>query len=88
MARIYPNPFNPATRIEYSIPSAGPVRVVIYDVQGRLTRLLVDEVQTTGEHEVLWWGRDDSGAVISSGIYFVRLEFDGDTKTRKLVFLK
>ncbi len=51
----YPNPFNPRTRISYTVPAAEePVRLDIYDVAGRLVRVLVNGVQEPGVHQVEW----------------------------------
>jgi uncharacterized protein (AIM24 family) len=84
----YPNPFNPATTIAYSLPKTGFVSLGVYDVQGRLLKTLVNETRTMGEHAVTWNGQDASGTTVASGVYFVRLEFGGQVRTRKIVLLK
>lgn len=84
----YPNPFNPFTTIEYSIPNTGTVVLKIFDVKGRLLRTLVNEIKTVGEHRALWDGRDVSGALVASGIYFVRLETGGKFLSRKVVLIR
>ena len=65
----YPNPFNPTTRIRYALPQRAPVRLSVYDVQGRLVGVLVEAEQATGWHEVTF----EAGA-LPSGVYFYRLE--------------
>jgi hypothetical protein len=84
----HPNPFNPATTIEYSTPAAGPVRLNIYDVSGRLVKTLVDEETPAGPHKQTWNGRNNAGSVVSAGVYFARLEFQGKQLSRKLILLK
>lgn len=76
----FPNPFNPRTTIRYDLPAAGPVRLSVFDVAGRLVRTLVDESLTPGNHEAAWDGRDASGRETGSGSYLARLEFGGRWK--------
>jgi parallel beta-helix repeat protein len=80
---VLPNPFNPATRVRYSLSTAGLAQLSIYDVSGRIVETLVDAVQPAGEHVVEW-----NADAFPSGIYFCRLEAAGVTQTRKLVLLK
>jgi len=84
----YPNPFNPRTTIHYSLPQAMSVRLVIYDVSGRLVRKLVDRVQDAGDRAVSWDGRDERGLSVGSGVYIYRLEAGGTTLARKMSLLK
>ena len=74
----WPNPFNPSTTISYSLRRAGHIRLGIYDLRGRLVRLLVDGPQTAGEHDVSWQGRDRFGAAVPSGAYFARMTIGDD----------
>jgi subtilisin family serine protease len=83
-----PNPFNPQTVIHYALPSAGPVRLRLYDVQGRLVRTLVDGVQASGPQEVTWDGRDRSGRPMASGTYFARLEQGVQHQVKSLVLVR
>ncbi|UCH85524.1 MAG: T9SS type A sorting domain-containing protein [Candidatus Latescibacterota bacterium] len=84
----YPNPFNPQTTIEYSLRESGRVSLRIYDIAGRLVRTLLSEEKTAGTYTTIWNGRDDNGAEVSSGVYFVRFEAGGDVHAQKIVFLK
>jgi hypothetical protein len=84
----YPNPFNPATTIQYALPQAMRVRLVIYDVSGRLVRKLVDGVEDAGDRRVSWDGRDERGSAVGSGVYVYRLEAGGTTLARKMSLLK
>lgn len=83
-----PNPFNPATTIEYSVSERTPVVVGIYDVNGALVVRLDQGVRQAGTHSVTWDGRDASGRAAGSGVYFYRLEGSRETSARKMVLLK
>jgi hypothetical protein len=86
----YPNPFNPKTTIDYVVPDAGgAVRLGVYDLSGRLVRMLVDGEQPAGRHVAVWDGCDDRGRELASGVYFYRLAIGGGYRTeRKMVLLK
>jgi hypothetical protein len=84
----HPNPFNPQTSIRYALPQAGPVRLQVFDLQGRLVRTLVRGEQAAGVHTVVWKGRDDAGSEVASGIYFYRLSTDAGDDVRKMTLLK
>ena len=85
----FPNPFNPATAIRYTVPSpGGPVRLTIYDLRGRRVRTLVDEEKSAGEYLTVWRGRDDAGRELGSGVYFYRMEIGDYQVERKMVLLK
>ena len=79
----FPNPFNPVTRISYSVPNTQHVHLVVYDVAGRLVEELVNEVKGAGEYVVEWDARG-----FPSGIYFYRLSAGNTTLTKRMVFLK
>ena len=83
-----PNPFNPTTVIGYAIPIESRVRIAVYDLNGRLVRVLVDEVRPPGEHDAVWDGRNEKGLFVGSGVYFCRMEAGSFNETRKLVVLK
>jgi hypothetical protein len=79
----FPNPFNPATRIWFSISERGLVSVKVFDVLGREVKTLVNEVLPAGTHERTWDARS-----CSSGVYFYRLQAGSYSNTKKLVLLK
>ncbi|MDD3643860.1 MAG: FlgD immunoglobulin-like domain containing protein [Candidatus Krumholzibacteria bacterium] len=83
-----PNPFNPATTIEYSLHSTGHVSLRVYDVAGRLLRTLVDGERSAGRHQIVWNGTGDSGAPVASGVYFCRLKAGPYERTRKMILLR
>jgi hypothetical protein len=84
----YPNPFNPETMIEYRIPKASFVKLMIYNIVGQNIATLVDMKQSMGVYSVKWDGKDDAGRRVSSGVYFYRLEADGFVKVKKLAYLR
>jgi hypothetical protein len=84
-----PNPFNPVTTIAFAIPAdATEIDLSIYNVAGKRVATLVSGEMPPGRQSVVWDGRDDAGERVASGIYFVRLSSDADTRTRKIVMLK
>jgi hypothetical protein len=83
-----PNPFNPTTSIGFTLVEASDVSLVVYDSSGRLVRTLVDGRRDAKQHNVLWDGRNDAGALIATGVYFYRLTAPGFSQTRKMVLLK
>ena len=85
---VTPNPFNPQAKVTYDLAHAGPVRLEVYDLQGRRVRTLVEAAQPAGRHTATWTGLDDSGATAASGLYMVRLTADGTTQMLKATLLK
>jgi flagellar hook assembly protein FlgD len=56
------------------MPLAGRVKIAVYDLNGRLIRILADEARTAGSYSVLWDGTDAEGNAVASGIYVCRME--------------
>lgn len=67
----FPNPFNPATTISFTLPAAARATVLVHDARGALVRTLFDERRAAGPHAVVWNGMNDRGEPVPSGIYFV-----------------
>ena len=88
IAAIYPNPFNPATTVELTLAADGPVQVVVYDLQGRVARTLLDESRPAGPVTVRWNGLDEQGRPVGSGAYFCRMTSREGRDTRKMILLK
>lgn len=74
-----PNPFVGSTTISYTLPTSGNVTVKVYDMVGRLVRILVDEFQDAGSQNVAWNGRDEAGNELSAGAYTYELVVLGGT---------
>ncbi len=92
MARAYPNPAlrSSGTMIYYNVPAAkadGTVRLTVYDITGRLVRELVNVPASAGVQTATWNLRDASGARVSSGMYFYRLEAGGEAVIQKVLVL-
>ena len=89
LASNYPNPFNPATTIQYALPQAADVQLTVYNVVGQVVRTLVAEHQSAGRYLVAWDATDDSGHSLSAGIYFYRLQAGGEFHAvKKMLLLK
>jgi Tol biopolymer transport system component len=84
----YPNPFNPSTHIAFTLPSSGVAQLSVYDVTGRRVRDLVSSTLSAGAHEMVWDGRDESGAAVSSGIYIARLKMGNATVSHRMMLIK
>ena len=83
-----PNPFNPSTSIAFLLPGRSHVRIDVYDVAGRLVTTLLDEKRPAGRHTLEWDGREDSGGIAASGVYFYRLRAGKFEQTRKMILLR
>ncbi len=79
----FPNPFNPATQINYILPEERHVSLEIYNLHGQRVVTLVNEMQTRGTHTVVW--RAES---FGSGVYFIKLNAGREVKMRKAVLMK
>ena len=86
----YPNPFNPKTTLRFALAADAPVHMGVYDLTGRRVRQLMagERKLAAGQHEIVWDGRNDAGARVASGVYFVRMDADAVSQTLKLVLLK
>ncbi len=80
LAQNFPNPFNPETTIQFSLPQNSRIRVTIFDLLGRPVRQLGDGEFTAGEHQLKWDGSNDFSQPVSGGVYFLRLDaFDPES---------
>lgn len=84
----YPNPFNPSTTLEFDLPMATDIHIVVYDLLGREVVRLVDQRLEAGYHQLVWNGRDRSGREVPSGMYIVLMVTTEFRKNIKLVLLK
>lgn len=84
----YPNPFNPSTVIEFSIPRAGAVRLHIYDIRGKRIRTFEKSSQQAGRQHFEWDGRNDEGEIVASGVYIYSLTFEEHVRSGSMIFLK
>ena len=85
----YPNPFNPQTTISFHILNQTGANLKVFDMSGRLVRVLLrGETTLQGRQEAVWNGRDDTGRRVASGTYFYRLEAGSYSETKKLTLVK
>ncbi len=84
----FPNPFNPSTTIEYSLPVSGQVRLEVFNLLGQHVCTLVDRFEEAGLHSATWDSQDASGSRVSSGVYLYRITAGSYTETRKMMMLK
>ena len=84
-----PNPFNPSTVIRYDVPAGGGyVTIEIFDVNGRLVRTLFAAGQTPGAKTVVWFGDNEKGEDVATGVYLCRMTAPGFEQTRKMLLLR
>jgi hypothetical protein len=84
----YPNPFNPETTVRYTLPAKGRVTLEVYDLRGEKVATLVSETKDAGAYTATWRGLGDTGATVSSGVYFAKLSTPAGERSYKLVLLK
>jgi len=85
----YPNPFNPSTNISFTIPKGSQVQLYVYNIKGQMIKTLVNDQFPAGKHSVIWYGIDDSGKAIDSGIYLYKLIVDDQIEfSKKCMLLK
>ena len=84
----YPNPFNPKTTIEYDLNKDSQVTLKIFSLSGQLIKLLVNENQSPGHYTITWYGDNEQGEEIASGVYFYQLLAGDKVLMKKMVVLK
>ena len=84
----YPNPFNPETRMQFSLPEASHVTASVFNMLGQKVRTLIKSEVQAGTHQVIWDSRSDAGEPVPSGIYYMRFDLGGRSYTKKLVLTK
>ena len=89
LTKNYPNPFNASTTIEYQIPNKGAVKMVIYDLMGRIVKEIKIQNQFPGHGSINWDGKDQFGAEVGSGVYLYHLIYNGRIMGKnKMILLK
>lgn len=84
----YPNPFNPNTAIKFALPKDCWVKVEVFNLLGQKVRTLADKAMKKGIKKVIWNGKNEKGAEVSSGIYFYRVKTDEFTGVKKMILIK
>lgn len=75
----FPNPFNPSTTIEFSIPNDSDIELSIFNVKGQLIKALMKNHFKKGRHSIIWNGDDEFGKPVTSGVYYQKLSVNGKT---------
>jgi hypothetical protein len=88
LASNYPNPLNPGTTIEFTLPSAGRTVVPVFNALGRSVAVLMDVRLEAGTHRLRWTGRGASGMEAPAGVYFVRIEAGPQRTTHKMALVR
>jgi hypothetical protein len=83
-----PNPLRGSCWLRLALPREARVTLAIHDPQGRRVRTLLAGTLSAGRHPAVWDGRDDAGRAVAGGLYFVRLECEGRTLTRRIAALR
>ena len=84
----YPNPFNPVTTLRYEIAVNTNVKITIYDMMGRLVKILTDKMEMAGYKSIKWNGTNDRNEPVSAGLYLYTIQAGDYIKTRKMVLIK
>ena len=84
----YPNPFNPKTVIRYDLPNEATVKILIYDMLGRLVTTLADNKHSAGFKQVHWDATNRFGKKVSAGLYLYTIQADDFRQTKKMILLK
>jgi photosystem II stability/assembly factor-like uncharacterized protein len=79
----YPNPFNPVTIIKYEVPQISNVKIEVFDVLGRVVKVLVDEEKSVGRYEDQF-----NGSSVASGLYYYRITAGDFIQTKKMMLIK
>jgi hypothetical protein len=88
LANNYPNPFNPSTTIEFSVPELSNVRIEVFDATGTLVNELVNDVYGAGTYRTEWNARDNFGSIVASGFYIYRMSAGNFTQAKRMILLK
>lgn len=84
----YPNPFNASTNIEYYLPEAGRVTLIIYNLKGQKVYQSSRDHTTTGKYYFAWAGSNMKGQDLSSGVYIYRINYQNFVKSGKMLLIK
>jgi hypothetical protein len=88
LGQNYPNPFNPTTQIQYDVPKASDVKIVVYNILGQPVRTLVNETKDAARYTITWDGKNDNGMPVSTGVYIYKIQAGEFSATKKMNLLK
>ncbi len=85
----YPNPFNPETKIQFSVKNDNtPVEVKVYNIKGELVKTLAKDTFSSGQYSVTWYGKDSKNKTTASGVYFYKTVIGKEKFINKMILLK
>ena len=89
LGSAYPNPFRGSTNVKFNKIDNSPTTVAIYNIKGQLVRTLINNSKLSpGEHIVAWDGKADSGQIVATGMYFIKIESESYSAMRKMILMK
>ena len=88
LSQNHPNPFNPETTIQFTLPDEHQARLTIHNISGQQVTTLLDEQMPKGNHSAVWNGKDATGKDVASGVYFYQLTAGDFTATRKMLLIR
>ncbi len=84
----YPNPFNPVTTIEYSLPEESNICIEVFNIKGQKVKQLVNAYKESGHHTIKWNGTDENNKPVGSGVYFYKVKTEKSSLINKMIMLK
>ncbi|MCF7920651.1 MAG: T9SS type A sorting domain-containing protein [Candidatus Cloacimonetes bacterium] len=88
ITEISPNPFNPETKISFELRQSGMTTLEIFNLRGERVKTLIRKDLLSGDHQLIWKGKDENGIDVASGVYFCRIDVHGIQVTSRLLLLK
>ena len=88
VSKVYPNPFNPFTLIQYHLPKDAQVNMIIFDSMGRKVKTLLNDRQLSGYNSIMWDATDDKNELVSTGSYVLTIQAGKLKNSKKMIFLK
>ncbi|MCK4654151.1 MAG: T9SS type A sorting domain-containing protein, partial [Candidatus Cloacimonetes bacterium] len=88
LGKNYPNPFNPLTTISYSLKEDSKVIIEVYNIRGQKVKTLLNSEVNTGNHKIIWNGKNDADKPVSSGVYFYKMRANKYSSIRKMLLMK
>ena len=88
ISQNFPNPFNPITYIEYTVPIYSNIEIDIIDISGKIINTIVNSLHQPGNYKIMWDGKNRQGRPTPSGIYFYKMDTGNFISVKKLVLLK
>jgi hypothetical protein len=85
---MYPNPFRDKLSVDIQMPRAGKISASLYNIRGQHVRTLFDAVKSAGTHSLSMGSQDGNGAPLATGLYFLRVEYEGKILSRRVALIK